>query len=151
MSTGTGSLKELREKRKLERAASEHGNSNKISPDRTGIHSGHGAQSGTLGNLQQGIQEDGLLKVDIFGPPEDKASGPYADVPPITKPRGIDDFMESPSRAGSRRRTTGLIAPSAIPIWDEEAQRWRQRGRFYKPPTEQSPPPKTTGSSRWDY
>ena len=39
MSTGIGSLKELREKRKLERAASEHGNSNKISPDRTGIHS----------------------------------------------------------------------------------------------------------------
>ena len=40
MSTGTGSLKELREKRKLERAASENGNSNKISPDRKGIHSG---------------------------------------------------------------------------------------------------------------
>ena len=43
MSTGTGSLKELREKRKLERAASEHGNSNKIqqgqTSEETGIHS----------------------------------------------------------------------------------------------------------------
>ena len=40
MATGTGSLQELREKRKMERAASEHGNSNKIiQGEDTGIHS----------------------------------------------------------------------------------------------------------------
>ena len=43
MATGTGSLKELREKRKMERVASEHGNANKIHQDQTseetGIHS----------------------------------------------------------------------------------------------------------------
>ena len=40
MATGTGSLKELREKRKMERVASEHGNSNKIlQGEDTGIHS----------------------------------------------------------------------------------------------------------------
>ena len=40
MATGTGSVKELREKRKMERAASEHGNSNKIiQGEDTGIHS----------------------------------------------------------------------------------------------------------------
>ena len=126
MATGTGSLKELREKRKMERVASEHGNSNKIqqgqTSEETGIHSGYGPNYGLLGNL-----EDCFMKVN-------SPCGPYATVPPIIKPQAIGEYMASPNKVGGKRRASALVPPTAIPVWDEKTQRWRDRGTFCKPP-----------------